>query len=78
MVVWKSKVLIVFLFCYRNFFQNGINALSKMVFKNLVFVKKLKILCSLDNTILFKFHQHVVQNTYHLMYGKTLDFQCQH
>ena len=25
------------------------------------FVKKLKILCSSDNTILFKFHQHVVQ-----------------
>ena len=35
----------------------GVNALSKMVLKNLIFfVKKLKILCSLAHTILFKFH----------------------
>ena len=36
-------------FSYRVVFQNGINALSKMV------LKKLNILCSLDHTILFKF-----------------------
>ena len=29
--------------------------------KNNFFVKKLKISCSLDHTILFKFHYHVVQ-----------------
>ena len=42
-------------FSYRNVFQNGINALTKMVFKNtffcfvlFCFFKKLKISCSLD------------------------------
>ena len=45
-------------FSYRHVFQNGVNALSKMVFKkNSFFVKNLKISCSLDHTILFKFHQ---------------------
>ena len=53
-------------FSHRNLFQNGVNALSKMVLKALVFVMKLKISCSLDHTILLKFHQ----------YGETLDFQC--
>ena len=43
------------------------------------FVKKLKILYTLDHTILFKFHQHVHgPNTYQIIYGETLDFQCQH
>ena len=37
------------------------------------FVKKLKILCIFYRTILFKFHQHVVQT----MYAETLNFQCQ-
>ena len=32
-----------------------------MLFKTPVFVKKLKTLCSSGHTILFKFHQHVVQ-----------------
>ena len=42
-------------------------------------VKKLKILYTLDHTILFKFHQYVVQiYTYQIMYGETLDFRCQH
>ena len=41
-------------------------------------VKKLKILYTLDHTILFKFHQHVVQILYQIMYEETLDFQCQH
>ena len=45
-------------FSYRNVFQNGFNALSKMVLKSLIFegVKKLKISRSLDHTILIKFH----------------------
>ena len=43
-------------FSYRNVFQNGVNALSKMVLKNRLFVKKLKISRGLENTILFKFH----------------------
>ena len=48
-------------FSYRNGFQNGVNALSKMVLKNaFFFVIKLKISCSLD-TVLFKFHLHAVQ-----------------
>ena len=34
------------------------------------FVKKLKILYSLDHTILFKFHQHVVQIKY--LIGKSI------
>ena len=43
------------------------------------FVKKLKILYTLDHSILFKFHQHVVQiYTYQIVYGETLDFQCQY
>ena len=41
------------------------------------FVKKLKILYTLDHPILFKFHQHVVQ-ILQIMYGETLDLQCQH
>ena len=41
-------------FGYRNIFQNGGNALSKMILKTRVFVKKLNISCSLDQTILFK------------------------
>ena len=40
---------------YRNVFQNGVNALSKTVFKTPSFVKKIMISCSLDHTILFKF-----------------------
>ena len=35
-------------FSFKNVFQNGANALSKMVLKNPVFVKRLKISCSLD------------------------------
>ena len=45
---------------YRNVFQNGVNALSKMVWKSRFFVKKLKISCSLDLAILFKLNQRVV------------------
>ena len=51
---------------------------QKWFLKTRVFVKKLKILCSLNHTILFKFHQHVVQILNQLMYGETSDFQCQH
>ena len=44
-------------FSYRSVFQNNINALSKMALKTSFFyVKKLKISCSLDHTLLFKFH----------------------
>ena len=46
-------------FSYRSVFQNGVNALSKMVLKKKL-VKKLKTLCSLDHTILFKFPLHAV------------------
>ena len=45
-------------FSHRNALQNGVHTLSKMVSH---FVKKLKILFSLDHLILLKFHQHVVQ-----------------
>ena len=37
----------------------------------LFFVKNLNILCSLNHTFLFKFHQHVA-NAYKWMYGETL------
>ena len=43
-------------FNYINVLQNGVNAFSKVILKNPVFVKKLIISCSLDHTILFKFH----------------------
>ena len=43
------------------------------------FVKKLKILYSLDHTIFFKFHQHVVQKPIEIiMCEEPLDYQCQH
>ena len=42
------------------YFQNGVNALSKVV-KKRFFCKKLQSLCSLDGPILFEFHLHVVQ-----------------
>ena len=46
---------------YRTVFQSGVNASSKMILKTSFFVKKLKISCSLDHTILFKFYYHVVR-----------------
>ena len=42
-------------FSHRNIFQNSVNTLST------IFVKKLKFFYSSNCTILFKFHQHVVQ-----------------
>ena len=42
------------------------------------FVKKLKIVYTLDQPILFRFHQQCGPNTYQTMYGETSDFQCQH
>ena len=42
-----------------NVFQNGIKPFSKMV--NHCFAKKNSKLCIFPDTILFKFHQHVVQ-----------------
>ena len=59
---------------HRNVFQNDVNTLSKIV--NHFFVKRHKILHRSNHTILFKFHKHVVR--YQIMYGETLDFQCQH
>ena len=41
--------------------QIGVDALSKLVLKNIFFVKKLKISCSFNHTNLFKFYLHVVQ-----------------
>ena len=38
-----------------------VSTLYDFFFLNLIFVKKFKISDSLDHTILFKFHQHVVQ-----------------
>ena len=49
-------------FSFRNVFQTGFKTLSKMVLKKYFFLSKSSIfLCSLDHTISFKFHQHVVQ-----------------
>ena len=43
------------------------------------FCKNLKISCSLDHAILFKFHQHIVQILFNeWMYWETLDSQFQH
>ena len=47
-------------FSNRNFLENSINALSKMVLKELRFYPKAQILYISDNTILFKFRRHVV------------------
>ena len=43
-------------FSYRNVFQNGTNFLLKFVLKNPFFCQKTKNSCSLDYTILFKYH----------------------
>ena len=48
--------------------------LSTMVSKTRFFVKKLKILNISDDTICFKFRQHVVQVRIKIMYGEALDF----
>ena len=61
-------------FSCRNVLQNGVNALSKMVFKSSIFCQKLNILYILDHAIWFKF---CVTNTYQIMYGEILAFQCQ-
>ena len=42
-------------FSYNNIFQNGIKALSKMVFKNPDFCQKAQNSSSSDHTILFRF-----------------------
>ena len=55
------KLIVENNFSNRNVFQNGVNTLSKMAIKTRFSVKKLKISCSLDHTILFKFHWHMVQ-----------------
>ena len=39
--------------------------------------QKLKTSCSSNLTILFTFHQHVVQILFKEMYEETSDFQCQ-
>ena len=49
------------LFRIQSLFQNGANDISEMVYIiRQVFVKKIKILCSKDHSILFKFCQLVV------------------
>ena len=48
-------------FSFRNIYQNGVKALSKIAFKNPVFCQKAQILYISDRTIMFKFYQHVVQ-----------------
>ena len=53
---WFLKI--VFLFCFLFLFCLFVLFLFCFVF---VFVEKLNISCSLDHTILFKFHLHVVQ-----------------
>ena len=68
---------------YRNVFQIGINALSKMVLKKPIFfffflIKKLKISCSLAHTILFKFHLHGVQTFLKKCMGGLKTFNLEH
>ena len=50
-------------FSHRSIFQNGVNDLSSMALKTPVFLWKSSISCTLDHTILFKFHWHVVQTS---------------
>ena len=57
-VVCKLKVSIKQLF--QNILQNGVNALLKMVFKNLIFVIDIKILYISDPTIWFKYRRYAV------------------
>ena len=60
---------------HRNVFQNGVNILSKTVNH---FCQNAK------NFVWFGLHDFVQilpargPNTYHITYGETLDFQCQH
>ena len=64
-------------FSDRNVLQNGINALSKMGFKELGFLSKS------SNFVHFGLYDLVQispawysPNTYQIMYGETLDLQC--
>ena len=74
---WKMVVckLIVRRQTIVSVFQNSVNTLPKMV-NHFFFVKKLKILYSLDHTILFKFHQHVVQILINPRENKTNKKRC--
>ena len=59
----KYPVLFVCLFSFMVF---------SFVFVFGLFVcKKLKILCSAEHTIVFKFHQHVIQMLHNIMCGET-------
>ena len=59
---------------HRNVFQNDVITLSKIV--NHFWSKNLKIWYSLDHTILFKYHQHVVQVLYNVWRNFRLPISC--
>ena len=65
-------------FSYRNVFQNGVNALSKMVFKNPLFCQKAQNFVYFEPYDFVQISRACGPNTYQIMYGETLDLQCQH
>ena len=60
---------------HRNVFQNGINALSKWW---TIFCQKAHNFVYYGPSDFVQVSQPCGANTYQIMYGETLDFQCQH
>ena len=56
-----SNLPLITYFSYNNVLQNGAKTLSKMVLKNLSFVKNMIILYISDHILWFKFCQHMVK-----------------
>ena len=52
--------------------------LSKMVFKNLIFCQKAQNFVHFRQYGLVQISPACGPGTYQIMYGETLDFQCQH
>ena len=67
--------LIKCVFSHRNVFQNGINTLSKMVNH---FCQKAQNFVHVEPYDFVQISPAYGPNTYQIMYGKTLDFQCQY
>ena len=80
MVVWNgiNSLALNKCFSYRKVFQNGVNALSKMVFETPIFCQKAPDFVQFEPYNLVKISQACGPNTYQIMYGETFDFQCQH
>merc|ERR1712240_255136 len=65
-------------FSYRNIFQNGVNALSKMVLKKPGFCQKTQNFVYFGPYDFVQISPACGPNMYQIMYGETFNFQCQH